>query len=299
MLLGLFLVCLLGTWKTCTSLQSPCAGAWAASPVACASQEPAAKQHGPAVARVKSSCLRQTSWQMRFLCMPAVSMQQKQSRHFVGLSKSAFATHGCCANAGLLCLQTWTGSSTRSWLRLEDLTVDGEYCQAPCEAMCGHQHHQRRSPSLPAGFNKINDKQLAEAEKQMKKYEVMISSMTPQERSTPELLATGPSRRRRIARGSGRKELDVTNMVAQFSAMRSRMRDMSKMMAMSGGRGGLRLPAAPGELGATPSGSDRAPCRLYWQPVLVLCWSAAHTTHSGGRVCPTAHHCMCQVCLPW
>ena len=103
---------------------------------------------------------------------------------------------------------------------------------------------------LPAGFNKINDKQLAEAEKQMKKYEVMISSMTPQERSTPELLATGPSRRRRIARGSGRKELDVTNMVATFSAMRSRMRDMSKRRALGGGRGGVRLPAAPGTLGA-------------------------------------------------
>ena len=88
----------------------------------------------------------------------------------------------------------------------------------------------------------------------MKKYEVMISSMTPQERSTPELLATGPSRRRRIARGSGRKELDVTNMVAQFSAMRSRMRDMSKMMAMSGGQGGLKLPAAPGKLAAMSSG---------------------------------------------
>lgn len=124
--------------------------------------------------------------------------------------------------------------------------------------MYGHRYHQQCSTTLPAGFNKINDKQLAEAEKQMKKYEVMISSMTPQERSTPELLATGPSRRRRIARGSGRKELDVTNMVAQFSAMRSRMRDMSKMMAMSGGRGGSRLPAAPEKLGATPSGSDRA-----------------------------------------
>ena len=157
--------------------------------------------------------------------------------------------------------------------------------------MCPH--------SLPAGFNKINDKQLAEAEKQMKKYEVMISSMTPQERSTPELLATGPSRRRRIARGAGRKELDVTNMVAQFSAMRSRMRDMSKMMAMSGGRGELRLPAAPGKLGAMASGSDRAPCRHYWQPVFILCWSAAHTAHQAGWICPTAHHCICQGCLPW
>ena len=136
----------------------------------------------------------------------------------------------------------------------------------------------------------------------MKKYEVMISSMTPQERSTPELLATGPSRRRRIARGSGRKELDVTNMVAQFSAMRSRMRDMSKMMAMSGGRGGLKLPAAPENptLAAMPSGSVSASCRYCWQPVLDFCAGLPPIQRAkGGQVCATAHHCICQVCLPW
>ncbi len=43
------------------------------------------------------------------------------------------------------------------------------------------------------------------------------------------------SRRRRIARGSGRKEVDVTNMIGSFSGMRAKMQSLSKMMKMGGG----------------------------------------------------------------
>ena len=43
------------------------------------------------------------------------------------------------------------------------------------------------------------------------------------------------SRRRRIARGSGRAEVDVTNMIGTFSGMRAKMQSMSKMMKMGGG----------------------------------------------------------------
>ncbi len=43
------------------------------------------------------------------------------------------------------------------------------------------------------------------------------------------------SRRRRIARGSGRVEVDVTNMIGTFSGMRAKMQSMSKMMKMGGG----------------------------------------------------------------
>lgn len=88
-----------------------------------------------------------------------------------------------------------------------------------------------------AGMNKISEQQMAHAEKQQKLWESMINSMTPHERETPEVLASTPSRRRRIARGSGRKELDVSNMIAMFTQMRSRMRDMSKMMKMTGAQG--------------------------------------------------------------
>jgi len=88
-----------------------------------------------------------------------------------------------------------------------------------------------------AGMNKISEQQMAHAEKQQKMWESMINSMTPHERETPEVLASTPSRRRRIARGSGRKELDVSNMIAMFTQMRSRMRDMSKLMKMTGAQG--------------------------------------------------------------
>ena len=49
------------------------------------------------------------------------------------------------------------------------------------------------------------------------------------------------SRRRRIARGAGRSEVDVTNMIGTFSGMRSKMQSLSKMMKMGGGGGARRL----------------------------------------------------------
>ena len=87
------------------------------------------------------------------------------------------------------------------------------------------------------GMNKISDEQMALAEKQIKMYESMINSMTPKEREQPELLAATPSRRRRIARGSGRKEVDVSNLIGRFTAARSMVQNYSKMMKMQGARG--------------------------------------------------------------
>ena len=43
-------------------------------------------------------------------------------------------------------------------------------------------------------------------------YESIIQSMSKQEREQPELLAKSPSRRRRIARGSGRAEEQVRSL---------------------------------------------------------------------------------------
>ncbi len=57
--------------------------------------------------------------------------------------------------------------------------------------------------------------------------ESMIRSMTPAERANPELL--NPSRRKRIATGSGRSPQDVNQMLKQFEQMRQMMRQMSKM----------------------------------------------------------------------
>lgn len=56
-----------------------------------------------------------------------------------------------------------------------------------------------------------------------------------QERENPDLLAKTPSRRRRIARGSGRTQTDVSGLLTSFTSMRSRMNQLSSMMKMQGG----------------------------------------------------------------
>ena len=59
-------------------------------------------------------------------------------------------------------------------------------------------------------------------EKQLKKVEAMILSMTPQERKTPAII--GGSRRKRIARGSGVQPHDVNQLLNQFQQMQKLMK---------------------------------------------------------------------------
>jgi signal recognition particle subunit SRP54 len=59
-------------------------------------------------------------------------------------------------------------------------------------------------------------------EKQLKKVEAMILSMTPQERKSPAII--GGSRRKRIARGSGVQPHDVNQLLNQFQQMRKLMK---------------------------------------------------------------------------
>ncbi len=59
-------------------------------------------------------------------------------------------------------------------------------------------------------------------EKQLKKVEAMILSMTPQERKSPAII--GGSRRRRIARGSGVQPHDVNQLLNQFQQMQKLMK---------------------------------------------------------------------------
>ena len=61
--------------------------------------------------------------------------------------------------------------------------------------------------------------------------------MTKEERAKPELLAKSASRRRRVARGCGRREGEVTELLATFAQMRVQMKSMSQMMAQSGQMG--------------------------------------------------------------
>ncbi len=59
-------------------------------------------------------------------------------------------------------------------------------------------------------------------EKQLKKVEAMILSMTPAERHNPQII--GGSRRRRIARGSGVQTHDVNQLLNQFQQMQKLMK---------------------------------------------------------------------------
>ncbi len=108
---------------------------------------------------------------------------------------------------------------------------------------------------LIPGMNKLSGADLEKGENQLKQTESMINSMTKQERSEPELLAQSPSRRRRVAKGSGFEEKDVSKLVKDFTRMRSMMQQMGQggmpgmpaMPGMGGGMfGGGGMPGMPG-----------------------------------------------------
>ena len=64
-------------------------------------------------------------------------------------------------------------------------------------------------------------------EKEFKRIEVFIQSMTPEEREHPELMNS--SRKRRIAQGSGISIHDVNQYISQFEQMRKMMKGVSDM----------------------------------------------------------------------
>ena len=80
---------------------------------------------------------------------------------------------------------------------------------------------------IPGANKMLGDQEVDEDA--FKNIEVIISSMTPKERSFPDLL--NPSRKKRIANGSGRDISEVNQLIKQFN-------QMSKMMKMvQGGKG--------------------------------------------------------------
>ena len=90
---------------------------------------------------------------------------------------------------------------------------------------------------LIPGIPKIDD--LAPAEKEMKKVEAIIQSMTKEERKKPDILKA--SRKIRIAKGSGTEVSDVNKLLKQFDQMKSMMKMFSsgKMPNMGAmGKGG-------------------------------------------------------------
>ncbi|RFC44696.1 MAG: signal recognition particle subunit SRP54 [Verrucomicrobia bacterium] len=86
------------------------------------------------------------------------------------------------------------------------------------------------------GMSKLGP--LSVDEKQMRRTEAIVLSMTPKERSRPEII--NGSRRKRIAKGSGTSVPAVNQLLRQVSDMRKLMRSkgkMRKMMKQMGGGG--------------------------------------------------------------
>lgn len=91
------------------------------------------------------------------------------------------------------------------------------------------------------------DKISHEGDKQFKRIEVFISSMTPEERNKPELM--NASRKKRIAAGAGMDLAEVNGYIQQFEQMRVMMKGMYDMKNMFSKGGGMPDMSKMGNLG--------------------------------------------------
>ncbi len=98
---------------------------------------------------------------------------------------------------------------------------------------------------LPAQFQQAAaGADMSQAEKQIRRMQAIIQSMTKAERTKPELIKA--SRKRRIAAGSGASVQEVNRLLSQFDQMQSMMKKMQKgglakmMRGMKGMMPGLR-----------------------------------------------------------
>lgn len=83
---------------------------------------------------------------------------------------------------------------------------------------------------LPGMGNSMKDADIDE--KAFKQTEAIIQSMTPQERSNPQVI--NGSRRKRLATGSGTTIQDVNRLIKQFEDMHKMMKMFNNKQAMSG-----------------------------------------------------------------
>jgi signal recognition particle subunit SRP54 len=91
------------------------------------------------------------------------------------------------------------------------------------------------------GANKMKGlKNVQIDEKQIGHVEAIIRSMTLTEREQPEII--NASRKRRIAKGSGRSVQEVNRLIKQFEDMKKMMKQMSGMMSGKKKKGGFKFP---------------------------------------------------------
>lgn len=93
---------------------------------------------------------------------------------------------------------------------------------------------------IPGVAGKIKDDDAEKGEKELKKIEAMINSMTPKERAKPSVI--NPSRKRRIAAGSGTRVEDVNRLLKQFEQMQKMMKQLGGMGKRSKRLRGMMMP---------------------------------------------------------
>ena len=92
---------------------------------------------------------------------------------------------------------------------------------------------------IPGMTYNIPEEKMEMAEDTLKKWQVIIQSMTPEEREKPKILST--SRIRRVARGSGTKEKEVKELLEQYNMMRKMMKTLRRKKLPFFGKKGLPL----------------------------------------------------------
>ena len=94
---------------------------------------------------------------------------------------------------------------------------------------------------LIPGMPKISNDQMATAEKEMRNFEIIINSMTPEERANPDLFKY--SRKMRVANGCGKTVADVNRVLKKYEQTKEMMKQMEQYRKSGrmppGGLGGL------------------------------------------------------------
>ena len=89
---------------------------------------------------------------------------------------------------------------------------------------------------LIPGMPKITDEQQELMEKEMKNFEVICQSMTPEERANPAILKN--SRKVRIAKGCGKTNADINKLLKKYEQMNMMAKQLKNNKGKIGGFNG-------------------------------------------------------------
>ncbi len=98
------------------------------------------------------------------------------------------------------------------------------------EAMKSMGPLKRILKMIPGMTYNIPDEKMDLAEDKLKKWRVIIQSMTPEERDNPKMFTA--SRIRRVARGSGSAEKEVKELLKQYAMMKKMMKTLRRKKAL-------------------------------------------------------------------